>query len=234
MSQISGREPASKEETTALLRELQAEMTTETAPLLQFLLKHAVLIMCVLGFFTLTLISIGVYQWYSDRQTRVAQEELGLILLNLQGKERVTALEAVLPALPKSVREAAYLELGAAAMAVSDYATAAGAYEKIMALDADSAVGLMAVTNHVQALIWAEQPEQALAVLNMIEKPVQQARSRGLVQSMTAEAAIAANQYDEAIQQYEALITTASGQEKEVLRSQVRRAQRAKTETDTK
>ena len=55
------------EETSPLFRDLQAEVSSESAPLLQFMLRHAGIIAGVVILFLLVLAGTGIWRWYSGR-----------------------------------------------------------------------------------------------------------------------------------------------------------------------
>ena len=203
-----------------LLQELQSEVTHEAAPLLQFLLKHAVTIMVLLGLFLLVLVGMGAYKWYAGKSVIEGQDALARIMLTTQGAPRVTALEKYAREAPARLRVAVLLELADAAMQEKAYAKAAAAYEKAAAEDADGAAGLLASFNHGQALLADGKADAALSVLNAL-LPRLEANAARNVLPVQAAAALAANKPEQALKSFETLAASAQGAEKEYLESRV-------------
>ncbi len=191
-----------------LLNELQAEVSTEAAPLLQFLMKHAVNIMCTLGLFVLVLVGVGAYGYYTDKAEAEAQHELSKIMLSNQGQERIAQLRAFLPKAPDSMRLAITLDLAESAMEIEAYAEAATHFGSVAAQleqdDPKSAMGLMAALNEGRALLMAKKPADALVVLEKLLPRVPEGYEM-LVQEPLAEAALEAGDVAKAQKTFEAM-----------------------------
>ena len=67
------------EETSPLFRDLQAEVSSESAPLLQFMLRHAGIIAGVVILFLLVLAGTGIWRWYSGGKNEDARQELATL-----------------------------------------------------------------------------------------------------------------------------------------------------------
>ena len=203
-----------------LLQELQSEVTHEAAPLLQFLLKHAVTIMVLLGLFALALGGMGAYTWHAGKSAAEAQDALARIMITTQGAARVDALEKFVEQAPDGLRVAALMELADAAMREKAYAKAAATYEKAAAADAEGAVGLLASFNHGQALLADGKAEAALSVLNALLPRLEENAARQVL-PVQAAAALAAKKPELALKSFETLAAKAQGAEKEYLESRV-------------
>lgn len=203
-----------------LLHELQSEVTTETAPLLQFLMNHAAVIMAGLGLFALGLAALGSYNWYAGNRLQEGQDALARIAIAKQGQERLAALEAFAQQAPARMTVAVQLELAAAAIEVKDYAKASKAYATAAAVAPDSASGLLAAFNQAQSMLAAGKAAEALTVLDALLPRVGEG-SETRVRLVQAEAALAAGKPDVALKSFETLAAKAQGAEKEYLESRV-------------
>ena len=99
-----------------LLRDLQLEVSQESAPLLQFMLRHAGLIAGVLVLFLLVLIGTGIYNWHGDSRAEEARDALARTLIQNQGADQVKALSQLAEGAPSSTRFAAYMALAHSAL----------------------------------------------------------------------------------------------------------------------
>lgn len=99
------------EETSPLFRDLQAEVSSESAPLLQFMLRHAGIIAGVVILFLLVLAGTGIWRWYSGGKNEDARQELARVSMTMQGQERLKALAALADKAPSDVRLSVLLAL---------------------------------------------------------------------------------------------------------------------------
>ena len=115
-------------EDSPLLRDLQAEVSSESAPMLQFMLRHAGTIASIVVLFVLVLAGTGIWRWYSTSKNDEARQSLARIVLQTSGPAQVKELAALAEKAPADVRFSAYLALGQSAMSNGDTATAASAF----------------------------------------------------------------------------------------------------------
>ncbi len=195
-----------------LLNELQSEVSNEATPLLQFILKHAMLIMIGLGVFVCILAGVGGYNWYSENNLLKAQGQLGSIILSNEGEKRVVALEAFLPTAPESMKSGVLLSLAETSMAIKAYDKAATYFGNLATLDPEGATGLLATLNQGQALLLAKKPKESLAVLEPIVSKVAD-EQRIVIQQSVAEAAIQVGDIEKARQTFENMANTSQGPE---------------------
>ena len=211
------RSPANAPGTPGIFGELQSEVSVEAAPLLQFIARHAVAVMVVLGLFVVAVVGIGAWQWYASKRDEEARTHLARLLLQQQGAARIHALENFAATAPASSRLTALMELGLAALAEKDPARAAAAFARIAALDKDKPFGAMTALSQAQALMQAEKTAEALEVLEGLEPTVPdpiRAQVRGLI-------ALNARQIgktDRAIKAYEDLLAGAHGEDADYYR----------------
>lgn len=201
-------------ESQALLNELQSEVSVEAAPLLQFIIRHAGLIVLLLVLFVVALAGTAGYNWYSARAAQNAQLDLARVVMSTQGADRVAALEKFVGSAPSSIRMAAWLALSEAAMAEQNFDMAAKAFGQVAAADPAGAVGLLAALNEGQALMRAGKAVQALTILEKLESLIPEAQ-RQLVRITVAEAALLAGNPQRAKTAFEALAAASGGTEAE-------------------
>lgn len=198
-----------------LLRDLQAEVSAESAPLMQFMLRHAGSIAGAVVLFLLVLAGTGLWSWYDGKRNAEAQAELARIELGMQGKERVTALAELANTAPASVRVPVLLAWAKAALADGDHATAATAYATAAAEDADGPLGLAAALGQAGSLLKGGKAAEALALLQGIEKARPASSDTLELRQLLAEAAVAADRKDVAAATYRALASASQGLEKD-------------------
>jgi len=203
--------------TPGILGGLQSEVSVEAAPLLQFIARHAVAVMVMLGFFVATLVGIGAWQWYASKRDAQAQTNLARLLLQQQGAARVNALESFAATAPNSIRLAALTELALAALAEKDAARAADAFARVAALDKNTPFGAMATLSEAQTLMQAGKAAEALTVLEELEHAVPEP-IRVQVRGLIALNARQVGKTDRAIKAYEDLLAGAQGDDADYYR----------------
>ena len=155
-------------EDSPLLRDLQAEVSSESAPMLQFMLRHAGTIASIVVLFVLVLAGTGIWRWYSTSKNDEARQSLARIVLQTSGPAQVKELAALAEKAPSDVRFSAYLALGQSAMSNGDNATAADAFGKA-AKESEGPLALIAGMNEAGAMLKAGKYADALALLQKLQ-----------------------------------------------------------------
>lgn len=205
-------------EASPLLRDLQAEVAAESAPLLQFMLRHAGLIAGVVLLFLLVLAGTGLWRWYSGGKNEDARQELARISMLAQGAERVKALAALAESAPSDVRISVLLTLAQSALESGDAVAAADAYAKVARLDADGALGLTAALGEAASLLRAGKNVEALSLLQGLESRLPAEGRSVQFRQMLAEAAARAGRKELAAGTYQALSREVKGLDGEYYR----------------
>lgn len=193
--------PGSTPSSPTLLTDLRAEVGAESAPLLQFILRHAALITCGVGLFVLVLVGAGIWNWRNETAREDAQAELARISLSLKGEERTKALGELAARAPEDIRFAVLAAQAQSAAESQDWTQAARIYGEAARLDSEGSLGQAALFAQCGALMNAGTPEsasEALAVLQALTGRVEAARQGALLR-MQAEAALAAGRTDVAV-----------------------------------
>ena len=199
------------EETSPLFRDLQAEVSSESAPLLQFMLRHAGIIAGVVILFLLVLAGTGIWRWYSGGKNEDARQELARVSMTMQGQERLKALAALADKAPSDVRLSVLLAWAQSALESGDAAVAAEIYAKAAKLDADGALGMAAALGEAGSLLKAGKNAEALTLLQGLEARLPGENRSVQLRQMLAEAAARAGQKDLAAKTYQALAQEVSG-----------------------
>lgn len=206
------------EETSPLFRDLQAEVSSESAPLLQFMLRHAGIIAGVVILFLLVLAGTGIWRWYSGGKNEDARQELARVSMTMQGQERLKALAALADKAPSDVRLSVLLAWAQSALESGDAAVAAEVYAKAAKLDADGALGLAAALGETGSLLKAGKNAEALTLLQGLEARLPGENRSVQLRQMLAEAAARAGQKDLAAKTYQALAQEVNGLDGEYFR----------------
>ena len=206
------------EETSPLFRDLQAEVSSESAPLRQFMLRHAGIIAGVVILFLLVLAGTGIWRWYSGGKNEDARQELARVSMTMQGQERLKALAALADKAPSDVRLSVLLAWAQSALESGDAAVAAEVYAKAAKLDADGALGLAAALGEAGSLLKAGKNAEALTLLQGLEARLPGENRSVQLRQMLAEAAARAGEKDLAAKTYQALAQEVNGLDGEYFR----------------
>ncbi|MDR2745217.1 MAG: hypothetical protein LBB66_08535 [Desulfovibrio sp.] len=213
----------------SLLDEIQTETSTESAPLLRFILRHAGLIAGLVVCLLLLIAGTGIWQWRSNTKNAEVADELARISMTSQGESRVAALAALALSAPEKAKLAVYMALGQSAVESGDYAAAAAAYADAARRDSEGAFGTAAMIAQACALLRNGKSADAVSLLQEAEKRLpEQARTPQLRQ-MLAEAALSAGQKDFAAGIYENLANAAPGREGDYFRARAAALARGET-----
>lgn len=193
------RKAEEQEHAPKVLSEVQAEVSSEAAPLWDFVQNNARLIALAVVAVLILVLAFGVFQWNRDRAISNAQAELGAITALSDPAQRLSRLEAFAPEAPKAIKIAVYLEMGLAAGQSENWQAAEQAYSAILALEGETPLALVVRLNRSDALLALGRPEQALEDLEYVKARTQdQTVLRGL-EELIAEAAEQAGQNERAI-----------------------------------
>jgi len=205
-----------------ILDELQAEVPAEAAPLLRFIARNASVVMALLGLIVVVIVGIGVWQWYASERDETAQTNFARILLQPQGSPRVDALERFAATAPDSVRLAAWMEFGLAALAEKDSDKASAAFARVAVLDKNGPFGTVAAISEAQTLMQGGKTAEALTILEQMEHTVPE-HMRVQVRGLIALNAQLAGKTEQAVKAYEDLLAGSFGEDADYYRFCIQR-----------
>lgn len=192
----------------SLLSGIQGEVSAESAPLMNFITRHASSIASLVLTALLIIAGIAVWNWYHGGKQEEARRELARVSAQLRGADKSAALARLAEGAPDNVKLFIYLSLGQSAQENGDPVLAAEAYAKAAKLDGDGALGMTAALGSVGSLLMQSEYVQALALLEELEKKLPQAASSMEFKQMLAEAAAKAGRTELALKTYESLAET--------------------------
>ncbi len=193
---------------SGLLDGIQSEVSAESAPLLNFITRHASSIAGIVLILLLILGGMAIWNWYHGGKQKEARQELARINAQLKGADKNTALAKLAENAPESTKLFIYMSLGQSAQENGDPVLAADAYAKAASLDGDGALGLTAALGSVGSLLMQAEYVQALTLLQELDRKLPEASKSMEFKQMLAEAAAKAGQPQLAYQTYENLAST--------------------------
>lgn len=143
---------------------IEQNVPSNLHPLVETLVKYQQYIAYGVGAIILGAAILGGVNWYSGTQKTAAIDELGVILVSAQGKDRLAKLEALLADAPSSVAPAIKLELAADYMAAADYAKAGKLWNELSG-DTDAATRDAARIGQAKCLTAQKKFKEAITIL---------------------------------------------------------------------
>lgn len=199
-------------ENQGLLDGIGAEVSAESAPLLEFITQNAGKIAgVVLLLVLLTAISAG-WQWYQNKQTTQFLDEMAKLDLKLTGADKLKAMEELVAKAPSKLTAMANLSLGDMAIANQNPELAITAYQKAAQADADGATGLMAALGQAQSLMRLAKNNEAFELISALESRLGTPTPLVVLQ-LKAEAALASGRTDVAQEIFAAMAKNLKGEE---------------------
>lgn len=156
------------------LENIESHVPDSLHPVLEAAFKYRKQIVIVVSAIIAAAALYAGYNAYNQRAMASAQSEMGAILIQKSGQEKVDALKALLGSVPSSVKPAVLLELAQATMAAEAYDEAAG-YWNDLAGDTDSDLNIIARMGKAKSLQLAGKPAEAVTVLKDLQGVVGEA-----------------------------------------------------------
>ncbi len=210
---MSENSEAEKGGSTGLFDELQHEVSQEAQPMLTFIIKNYKQILMAVGALVVVIAAYGIYDYSAKSSLQAARAELGDIIVNKDGAERLTALEAFVAKAPEEVRSAALFEMVRLQSEAGDADKVLAAWERLSGvLTGDMA--LVARLGKAQALATAGKAEDALAVMEGVESSAPES-FKTYATLQLALVAEQAGKLDRALAAYEGLLAESANADKE-------------------
>ena len=187
-----------------LLDGIRSEVTNETRPFLQFILKYARWIIGVVVVLVVALVATAIYNKVMASQEAELQESLAKIRQVAPDASQLEKLEALAGSCPARLRVSVYADLAASALVQGNFDKAAEAYAFVAREAADTPMGQVAAVNQAGALLSQGKYAEGVSLLQDIVGRLPEG-SDVQPRLMLAEGAVRAGQYDLAASTYEAL-----------------------------
>lgn len=187
-----------------LLGDLKAEVSAESAPLLQFIVTNSKAIAAVVLLLLIALAGTGIWRWHASSRAEDALDTLAKTMLTTSGTDRVAALEALAESSPAEFRYSALTALARSAVEAGELDRAAAAYGKAAQLEKGRPMGLAAELAQAGVLLRAGKGEEALTLLQSLESDLPE-ESRLEMLPLVADAAELAGKKDVAAAAYDSL-----------------------------
>ena len=195
---------------------IKSDVSAEAAPALGFLHKHAkVITITVLAIVAVILLGLG-YQWYQANRLDSQSAQLGAILAQKEGAERIAALESFLQKTPAEFKPAVYFEIAFTATGMQDYAKAAQAWKSGGdLLPANDPMLAVAGLGQASALNKEGKASEGVAVLEDLLAKINADQSvTAFIKMELAALAEAAGQWEKSIATYEEIAASQEGEGK--------------------
>ncbi len=199
-----------------LLNSVESEVSKESAPLLEFLVRHARKIALAVVVLVVILAGYGGYRWWEARNHATGVKDLGRVLVAGASPEQLQKVMAFAEQGPSSTRTAAYFEAARIATELGDKTMASAAWAKVA--QAGGAMGFIAQINQAQLLAASGDPEGAARLYQSIKSESNPDVQKALLAYSAMAWSQAADKSDtaraEAVKAYEKLIAMAGPREK--------------------
>lgn len=193
------------------LKTLEQNVPDRLHPLLDFLLGNLRIIGYGVAGLLVLVAAYGVVSGMRASSLENSREELGLIVVQKTGSERVAALEEYARKAPDGVRPKALLELARAGMDDKQYDKAVEAWKQVEGLG-DPELTLTARMGQAKSLMLGGKNKEAVAMLTAMVASVPQPLKRA-VNAQLASAAEAAGDIPQAVRAYQELASSAQNDE---------------------
>ncbi len=202
------------------LRTLEQNVPDKLHPVLDFMLGNLRQIGWAVTGIILVVAVYAVTSHIRKGNVEKAQDELGLIIVQKLGAERMSALETYAKTAPSDLKAKAYLELARVAMDEKDFDKAQTAWKDLEGLG-DPNLTFTAKLGQAKCLMFAGKNKEAVTALTALAATAPAAAKRG-VTAQLASAAEAAQDWPAAVKAYQELSSTsANDQDKPYLDAKV-------------
>lgn len=186
------------------LDDVEARVPESLHPILEAAFKYQKqLIIGVVAIIAVAAVYAGV-RGYNQRARTQAQAQLGTILIEASGQDKIARLEGLLADAPSSVKPAILLELARTTMNNGEYDKGVSYWNRLVG-ETDDHLEVVARLGKAKCLVLADQPAEAVTILEALAGTVG-AEFSAPVYRQLAVAAEAAGNDDKALEAYRKLI----------------------------
>lgn len=198
----------SQEKPINLIDSIQAEVSKEASPMLEFLVKHSVKLIALIVALVLAIILSGVISYKNKSSLEEKREALGKILLMPESEKRLNALQSYADNASDEFKTTALLALATSKTNAKDYAGAANTWAEA-AKSSNKMSEMVALIGQAEALSNAGKHDESLAMLESLLPRVEQ-DSASLINSMIVDEAQILGRFDRAIKACDDIIASPS------------------------
>ncbi|MUM76283.1 tetratricopeptide repeat protein [Pseudodesulfovibrio sp. F-1] len=151
----------------ATLDEIEARVPSSLHPVLEAAFKYRKQIVAGVAAIILAAAAYAAYSGYAARTLAEAQSQLGVIVIEASGQDRLDRLETLLGTAPSSAKAAVLSELAQSAMKLEDWDKAANAWSRLAGV-ADKEMKIVARLGEAKCLLLAGRADEALTNLKSL------------------------------------------------------------------
>lgn len=153
-----------QEKQVTLLESIQSEVSKEASPFLEFLVRNSKWIFGGLIALIAAIIVVGVWNYYSGKQSKAAEEALGKIIVMQESSDKLEALQAYADNADKSMKNPALFVIMYSATKQGDREKATQAWRDIAASN-DGSIKTIAIIAEARNLSASGKSEEAISLL---------------------------------------------------------------------
>lgn len=179
---------------------IQNEVSAESAPLLQFIVKYAGVIAGAVIVMLAVPGAMGIWNWHQDGRQKEIREQLAAINL-AKDSTNESAISKLAENAPDSLKQLVYMNLGQAAQKNGNFKLAEDTFKKAAEANRDNAFGFVAALANAASLLNRKQYDEAIEILTSLKNYA--GENSILLQEMLAEAYAEAGKKEQAAKAYE-------------------------------
>lgn len=201
---MTQEQQAALKQQATILESIQSEVSAETSPLLDFLIRHSKWIFGGLITLIALIIAVGAWNYYSGKQVKNAEEALGKIIVMKENSDKLAALQSYLESADKNMKNPALFALMNSATKQGDTEKAIQAWHEIAASN-DGAIKTIAVIAEARNLADSGKHDDAIRLLESL-LPNATTDMSVVANGLIVELAEAAQNWDRAIAASQAIM----------------------------
>ncbi len=195
-------------------------------PAFKLLVDNMKYIAAAIAALLLIVAAVSVYNWYTARNLVQARNEMGTILAEKSGQDKITSLEAFLNGAPEVLKPSIFLELADASMADKQYAKAQGYWTSLIEIGGEE-IQPVAIMGRARCLLLDGKAEEAVNQLVALKAHVSEHFAMP-VNRQLAETAEQAGDFETALAAYGELAEKDQAGNKQYLEFKIRELQSKK------
>ena len=191
-----------------VMETIQSEVSAESRPLLEFIVKNARYFVGVIVLLIVALVGTGLYGWIQTGKRNDTLDALARIMARPANAQQMTELEALSKSCPESMRVAVAVATVQSALAQGLSDKVEESYARVAQSEYDTPTGLAAAINQAGVLMDAGKYAEGVKILQQL-LPRLTPQTGVQAKMMLAEGAARGKDYELAAKTYEDLAATA-------------------------